>query len=91
MIVVHLFCFRFSSRWRDLEDPGDLSLSTPACDMLMVLRDHLMTMNRKLSKPLFVKMWRKLAEEMSKFMLEEVDMIFVVITYLLNKDSILFL
>lgn len=59
-------------RWRNLEDSGDLSLSTPACDMLMVLRDHLMTMNRKLSKPLFVKMWRKLAEEMSKFMLEEV-------------------
>ena len=61
------------SRWRDLDDPSaDLSLSTPACDMLMVLRDHLMTMNRKLSKPLFVKLWRKLAEKMSKFMLEEV-------------------
>ena len=61
------------SRWRDLVDPSaDLSLSTPACDMLMVLRDHLMTMNRKLSKPLFVKLWRKLAEKMSKFMLEEV-------------------
>lgn len=88
MIVVHLFCFLFPSRWRDLEDSGDLSLSTPACDMLMVLRDHLMTMNRKLSKPLFVKMWRKLAEEMSKFMLEEVVMICVVI---LDKDSILFL
>lgn len=88
MIVVRLFCFLFPSRWRDLEDSGDLSLSLPACDMLMVLRDHLMTMNRKLSKPLFVKMWRKLAEEMSKFMLEEVDMICVVI---LDKDSILFL
>nr|XP_022318447.1 RAD50-interacting protein 1-like isoform X1 [Crassostrea virginica] len=60
-------------KWRDLDDPSaDLSLSTPACDMLMVLRDHLMTMNRKLSKPLFVKLWRKLAEKMSKFMLEEV-------------------
>ncbi|XP_048760330.2 RAD50-interacting protein 1-like [Ostrea edulis] len=59
-------------KWRDLEESADLSLTTAACDMLMVLRDHLLTMNRKLSKPLFVKLWRKLADKMSKFMLDEV-------------------
>ncbi|XP_062567477.1 RAD50-interacting protein 1-like [Saccostrea cucullata] len=59
-------------KWKTLEDSPDLSLSMPACEMLMVLRDHLTTMNRKLSKPIFVKMWRKLADKMSKFMLDEV-------------------
>lgn len=88
MIVVYLFCFFFLFRWRNLEDFGDFFLFIFVCDMLMVLRDYFMIMNRKFSKLLFVKMWRKLAEEMSKFMLEEVDMICVVI---LDKDSILFL
>lgn len=52
-------------------DPS-LTLSSSACEMLLVLKDHLTHIQTQLSKPLFTLAWQRLAERLDKFILEEV-------------------
>ncbi len=63
-------------RWISLPSQKELvislGLSASACEMLLVLKDHLAVMEDLLSKPLFHKFWQKLAERINKFILDEV-------------------
>ncbi|XP_048248594.1 RAD50-interacting protein 1-like [Haliotis rufescens] len=63
-------------RWISLPSHKDLmitlGLSASACEMLLVLKDHLAVMEDLLSKPLFHKFWQRLAEKINKFILDEV-------------------
>lgn len=49
-----------------------LGLSTSACEMLLVLKDHLLEVGELISKPLFNLFWEKMAEELNTFIFEEV-------------------
>ena len=49
-----------------------LGLSTSACEMLLVLKDHILEVGEMISKPLFNSFWQKLAEKLNKFIFEEV-------------------
>ncbi|KAL3877501.1 hypothetical protein ACJMK2_035200 [Sinanodonta woodiana] len=62
------------ARWLALPSQKDvvLGLSTSACEMLLVLKDHLLEVGQKISKPLFASFWEKLAEKLNKFIYEEV-------------------
>lgn len=53
-------------------EPQGPTLSSSACEMLLVLKDHLTHVQDQLSKPLFTMTWQRLAEKLDKFILEEV-------------------
>ncbi|KAI8794641.1 RAD50-interacting protein 1 [Biomphalaria glabrata] len=63
-------------RWLSLPLPKELSstlgLSSSACEMFLVLKDHLATMEGQLSKFLFDKFWHRLAKSIDTFILNEV-------------------
>ncbi|KAK3090237.1 hypothetical protein FSP39_010285 [Pinctada imbricata] len=62
-------------RWMTLPFNKELAgqgLSNSACEMLLVLKDHLCTIQEALSKPLFTLVWQRLAEKLSTFILNEV-------------------
>ncbi|XP_059140447.1 RAD50-interacting protein 1-like [Physella acuta] len=63
-------------RWISLPSPKELSttlgLSQSACEMFLVLKDHLATMEGQLSKVLFDKFWIRLAKSIDQFLLNEV-------------------
>ncbi|CAL1527454.1 unnamed protein product [Lymnaea stagnalis] len=65
-------------RWISLPAPKELSttlgLSQSACEMFLVLKDHLATMEGQLSKHLFDKFWHRLAKSIDAFILKEVIM-----------------
>ncbi|XP_060066589.1 RAD50-interacting protein 1-like [Ylistrum balloti] len=54
------------------KETTNLTLSSSACEMLLVLKDHLTHIQTQLSKPLFTLAWQRLAEKLDKFILEEV-------------------
>ncbi|XP_076459173.1 RAD50-interacting protein 1-like [Babylonia areolata] len=49
-----------------------LGLSPSACEMLLVLKDHLALVEQLLSRPLFTKFWERLAARLNTFILNEV-------------------
>ncbi|OWF50906.1 RAD50-interacting protein 1-like [Mizuhopecten yessoensis] len=61
-------------RWLLLSSQKEtsLTLSSSACEMLLVLKDHLTHIQAQLSKPLFTLAWQRLTDKLDKFMLEEV-------------------
>ncbi|XP_060571734.1 RAD50-interacting protein 1-like [Ruditapes philippinarum] len=61
-------------RWISLPYQKDvnLGLSTSACEMLLVLKDHLLEVGELISKPLFNMFWEKMAQELNIFIYEEV-------------------
>ncbi|KAL4240719.1 RAD50-interacting protein 1 [Mactra antiquata] len=61
-------------RWMSLPYQKDiiLGLSTSACEMLLVLKDHLLEVGEVISKPLFIIFWEKMAVELNTFIFEEV-------------------
>ncbi|KAH9508475.1 RAD50-interacting protein 1 [Bulinus truncatus] len=65
-------------RWLSLPAPKELTstlgLSSSACEMFLVLKDHLTTMEGQLSKFLFDKFWHQLAKNIDTFILNEVVM-----------------
>lgn len=60
-------------RWTSLPYQKDvnLGLSTSACEMLLVLKDHLLEVGELISKPLFNMFWEKIAQELNTFIFEE--------------------
>ncbi|XP_025106000.1 RAD50-interacting protein 1-like [Pomacea canaliculata] len=63
-------------KWLALSSQKDLvttlGLSTSACEMLLVLKDHLCLVEQRLSRPLFVKFWQRLAARLNSFIYNEV-------------------
>ncbi|XP_053393642.1 RAD50-interacting protein 1-like isoform X2 [Mercenaria mercenaria] len=61
-------------RWISLpyQKEVNLGLSTSACEMLLVLKDHLLEVGELISKPLFNLFWEKMAQELNTFIYEEV-------------------
>ena len=51
---------------------GSLALSSSACEMFLVLKEHLHTVEQRLSRSLFVLCWNKVANELNRFLYEEV-------------------
>ena len=67
--------FLVNFRWMSIPYQKDVSLglSTSACEMLLVLKDHILEVGEMISKPLFNSFWQKLAEKLNKFIFEEVS------------------
>ncbi|ESP04039.1 hypothetical protein LOTGIDRAFT_212244 [Lottia gigantea] len=63
-------------RWLALPSQKELQttlgLSASACDMFLVLKQHLAIMDQLLSKPLFNKLWQRLTGKLNKFFMDEV-------------------
>ena len=53
-----------------------LSLSTSACEMLMVLKEHLHHAHLLLAKPLYDVVWMRVAEKINEFVFTEVSSAF---------------
>lgn len=70
-------------RWISLPYQKDISLglSTSACEMLLVLKDHLLEVSRLISKQLFTEFWEGIAENLNRFIFEEVTFSFFYIQY----------
>nr|KAG5713929.1 hypothetical protein BaRGS_024556 [Batillaria attramentaria] len=49
-----------------------LGLSASACEMLLVLKDHLCLVDERLSRPPFTRFWQQLAARLNTFILKEV-------------------
>ncbi|GFO00969.1 rad50-interacting protein 1-like [Plakobranchus ocellatus] len=66
-------------RWISLPAPKELSttlgLSQSACEMFLVLKDHLCTMEKQLSKFLFDRFWHRLARNIDDFLFHEVILV----------------
>ena len=65
------------ARWLTVVSQKDLAptlgLSASACEMLLVLKDHLALVEQRLSRPLFTKFWQRLATRLNTFLLNEVS------------------
>ncbi|GAB1607404.1 RAD50-interacting protein 1-like [Argonauta hians] len=64
-------------RWITLPSQQDVQggvqgLSPTACEMFLILKSHLQTVESLISKPLFNQFWHRLAEKLNKFIFEEV-------------------
>ncbi|RUS71090.1 hypothetical protein EGW08_021151 [Elysia chlorotica] len=63
-------------RWISLPAPKELTttlgLSQSACEMFLVLKDHLCTMEGQLSKFLFDRFWHRLVKSIDEFIFKEV-------------------
>lgn len=55
-----------------------MGLSSTACEMLLVLKEHLHTVQQLLSKPLFTMFWQRLAEDMDQFLYNKVSLVLIV-------------
>ncbi len=67
--------FLLSGRWLALPSQKDLSslaLSASACEMFLVLKAHLHSVEQSLARPLFVLFWNRVAHDLNKFIFEEV-------------------
>lgn len=76
---MHLFCtnsiFLFA-RWMALPSHKEytaMALSGSACEMLLILKDHLHNVEALLSKSLFAIFWNQLAETVNRFIFSEVS------------------
>ena len=58
-----------------------LGLSTSACEMLLVLKDHILEVGEMISKPLFTSFWQRLAGKINRFLFEEVCFLIVVLLF----------
>ena len=56
-----------------LEEIGGLGLSNSACEMLLVLKDHLHYIQSQLSSSLFNSFWEELASQLNLFLFNEVS------------------
>ena len=65
---------------------GSLALSSSACEMFLVLKEHLHTVEQRLSRSLFVLCWNKVANELNRFLYEEV----VNITFIFVRFNVIF-
>ncbi|KAH3863718.1 RAD50-interacting protein 1-like [Dreissena polymorpha] len=61
-------------RWISLPHQKEmtLGLSTSACEMLLVLKDHLLDVSELVSKPVFTHFWEKMAANLNQYIFEEV-------------------
>ncbi|XP_035829833.1 RAD50-interacting protein 1 isoform X2 [Aplysia californica] len=66
-------------RWISLPTPKELSttlgLSPTACEMFLVLKDHLATAQSQMSAQLFQTFWKTLAKKLDNFILTEVILV----------------
>jgi len=74
-------------RWISLPYQKDLTLglSISACEMLLVLKDHLLEVDQLISKPLFKQFWETMAENLNTFIFDEVWSINM---YGVNRQSV---
>ena len=54
---------------------GSLALSSTACEMFLVLKEHLHHMQGRLSSNLFELFWQKVASAIDKFVFQEVYLV----------------
>ena len=76
--VVFPILKHFLFRWISLPAPKELTttlgLSQSACEMFLVLKDHLCTMEGQLSKLLFDRFWHRLSRNIDEFLFKEVSL-----------------
>ncbi|VDI67318.1 RAD50-interacting protein 1 [Mytilus galloprovincialis] len=71
-IYAHSHLYR-KQRWNILPTTKDsLGLSINACEMLLVLKDHLLRVESLLNKPIFTKIWQRLAGQLNKMVVNEI-------------------
>lgn len=71
-IYAHSHMYR-KQRWNILPSTQEsLALSVNACEMLLVLKDRLLRVESLLNKPLFIKVWQRLAGQLNKMVVNEI-------------------
>lgn len=71
-IYAHSQMYR-KQRWNILSSTKEsLGLSTNACEMFLVLKNHLLRVESLLNKPIFIKVWQRLASQLNKLVVNEI-------------------